>query len=213
MTVSMVLGLHPWTANISDTQYLAAKRAIKTGGPYRYFDSPVCSGARALLRLKYQLFSLSSVRHLWLSRGQKNRMSIYKRVYLAAFCDTVWTFQQQLLHIEEIKNSVVAQSLRLGANLVLKNLEDSWGPTGLQSTSEAQRGWVLVAKESRNSDDELDSRKKGKQEKKKCFPFLSPLSKPSRHQKVPSTSRVGLPTSDDLIRMSFNGVSHGFPVS
>uniref|UniRef100_A0A8C8TWU5 Carnosine dipeptidase 1 n=2 Tax=Peromyscus maniculatus bairdii TaxID=230844 RepID=A0A8C8TWU5_PERMB len=30
MTVSMVLGLHPWTANISDTQYLAAKRAIKT---------------------------------------------------------------------------------------------------------------------------------------------------------------------------------------
>ncbi|KAK7803710.1 hypothetical protein U0070_003927 [Myodes glareolus] len=30
MTVSMVLGLHPWTANISDPQYLAAKRAIKT---------------------------------------------------------------------------------------------------------------------------------------------------------------------------------------
>ncbi|XP_049989784.1 beta-Ala-His dipeptidase-like [Alexandromys fortis] len=43
MTVSMVLGLHPWTANIWDPQYLAAKRAIKTGGPYRYFDSPVCS--------------------------------------------------------------------------------------------------------------------------------------------------------------------------
>ncbi|ERE83812.1 beta-Ala-His dipeptidase-like protein [Cricetulus griseus] len=30
MTVSMVLGLQPWTANINDTQYLAAKRAIKT---------------------------------------------------------------------------------------------------------------------------------------------------------------------------------------
>ncbi|OBS68270.1 hypothetical protein A6R68_03192 [Neotoma lepida] len=30
MAVSMVLGLHPWTANIDDTQYLAAKRAIKT---------------------------------------------------------------------------------------------------------------------------------------------------------------------------------------
>ncbi|KAM7320583.1 hypothetical protein ACRRTK_021026 [Alexandromys fortis] len=30
MTVSMVLGLHPWTANIWDPQYLAAKRAIKT---------------------------------------------------------------------------------------------------------------------------------------------------------------------------------------
>ncbi|XP_075818714.1 beta-Ala-His dipeptidase-like [Microtus pennsylvanicus] len=30
MTVSIVLGLHPWTANISDPQYLAAKRAIKT---------------------------------------------------------------------------------------------------------------------------------------------------------------------------------------
>ncbi|CAO2594632.1 Beta-Ala-His dipeptidase, partial [Lemmus lemmus] len=30
MTVSMVLGLPPWTANISDTQYVAAKRAIKT---------------------------------------------------------------------------------------------------------------------------------------------------------------------------------------
>uniref|UniRef100_A0A8C6QRX3 Carnosine dipeptidase 1 n=1 Tax=Nannospalax galili TaxID=1026970 RepID=A0A8C6QRX3_NANGA len=30
MTVSMVLGLHPWVANINDTQYLAAKRAIRT---------------------------------------------------------------------------------------------------------------------------------------------------------------------------------------
>uniref|UniRef100_F1MWP9 Carnosine dipeptidase 1 n=5 Tax=Bos TaxID=9903 RepID=F1MWP9_BOVIN len=30
MTVSMALGLHPWIANISDHQYLAAKRAIKT---------------------------------------------------------------------------------------------------------------------------------------------------------------------------------------
>ncbi|XP_012979515.2 beta-Ala-His dipeptidase [Mesocricetus auratus] len=30
MAVSMVLGLHPWTANINDSQYLAAKRAIKT---------------------------------------------------------------------------------------------------------------------------------------------------------------------------------------
>ncbi|KAM8782492.1 beta-Ala-His dipeptidase [Rhynchonycteris naso] len=30
MAVSMVLGLHPWVANIKDTQYLAAKRAIKT---------------------------------------------------------------------------------------------------------------------------------------------------------------------------------------
>ncbi|XP_059102630.1 beta-Ala-His dipeptidase [Peromyscus eremicus] len=30
MTVSMVVGLHPWTANINDAQYLAAKRAIKT---------------------------------------------------------------------------------------------------------------------------------------------------------------------------------------
>ncbi|XP_057645235.1 beta-Ala-His dipeptidase [Chionomys nivalis] len=30
MTVSMVLGLHPWMANISDPQYLAAKTAIKT---------------------------------------------------------------------------------------------------------------------------------------------------------------------------------------
>lgn len=69
-----------------------------------------------------------------------------------------------------------------------------------------------MVKESRNSADELDSQKKGKQEKK-CFLFLSPLFKPSCHQKVPSTSRVGLPTSDDLIRMSFNGVPHGFPVS
>lgn len=31
MTVSMALGLHPWIANISDRQYLAAKRAIRTG--------------------------------------------------------------------------------------------------------------------------------------------------------------------------------------
>lgn len=30
MAVSMVLGLHPWTANINGTQYLAARRAIKT---------------------------------------------------------------------------------------------------------------------------------------------------------------------------------------
>ncbi|XP_057554425.1 beta-Ala-His dipeptidase isoform X2 [Hippopotamus amphibius kiboko] len=30
MTVSMTLGLHPWSANIRDNQYLAAKRAIKT---------------------------------------------------------------------------------------------------------------------------------------------------------------------------------------
>lgn len=30
MAVSMVLGLHPWTANVNDTQYLAAQRAIKT---------------------------------------------------------------------------------------------------------------------------------------------------------------------------------------
>ncbi|KAB0403282.1 hypothetical protein E2I00_011213, partial [Balaenoptera physalus] len=30
MTVSMTLGLHPWTANTRDNQYLAAKRAIKT---------------------------------------------------------------------------------------------------------------------------------------------------------------------------------------
>ncbi|XDC66925.1 beta-Ala-His dipeptidase isoform X5 [Ovis aries] len=30
MTVSMALGLHPWIANISDRQYLAAKRAIRT---------------------------------------------------------------------------------------------------------------------------------------------------------------------------------------
>uniref|UniRef100_A0A8C5LHG4 Carnosine dipeptidase 1 n=1 Tax=Jaculus jaculus TaxID=51337 RepID=A0A8C5LHG4_JACJA len=30
MAVSMVIGLHPWIANISDTQYLAAKRAIRT---------------------------------------------------------------------------------------------------------------------------------------------------------------------------------------
>lgn len=44
----MVLGLHPWTANISDPQYLAAKRAIKTGGPYRYSDSPVCSRTHCL---------------------------------------------------------------------------------------------------------------------------------------------------------------------
>lgn len=31
MTVSMTLGLQPWMANIKDNQYLAAKRAIKTG--------------------------------------------------------------------------------------------------------------------------------------------------------------------------------------
>lgn len=31
MDVSMVLGLHPWIADIKDHQYLAAKRAIKTG--------------------------------------------------------------------------------------------------------------------------------------------------------------------------------------
>lgn len=31
MVVSMALGLHPWIANIKDNQYLAAKRAIKTG--------------------------------------------------------------------------------------------------------------------------------------------------------------------------------------
>ncbi|GAB1301912.1 Beta-Ala-His dipeptidase [Apodemus speciosus] len=30
MAVSMVLGLHPWTASVNDTQYLAAHRAIKT---------------------------------------------------------------------------------------------------------------------------------------------------------------------------------------
>uniref|UniRef100_A0A2I3RCE2 Carnosine dipeptidase 1 n=1 Tax=Pan troglodytes TaxID=9598 RepID=A0A2I3RCE2_PANTR len=30
MVVSMALGLHPWIANINDTQYLAAKRAIRT---------------------------------------------------------------------------------------------------------------------------------------------------------------------------------------
>ncbi|KAJ1068267.1 hypothetical protein K5549_019794, partial [Capra hircus] len=30
MTVSMALGLHPWIANVSDRQYLAAKRAIRT---------------------------------------------------------------------------------------------------------------------------------------------------------------------------------------
>uniref|UniRef100_A0A2I3LFN3 Carnosine dipeptidase 1 n=1 Tax=Papio anubis TaxID=9555 RepID=A0A2I3LFN3_PAPAN len=30
MVVSMTLGLHPWIANINDTQYLAAKRAIRT---------------------------------------------------------------------------------------------------------------------------------------------------------------------------------------
>ncbi|EAW66559.1 carnosine dipeptidase 1 (metallopeptidase M20 family), isoform CRA_a [Homo sapiens] len=30
MVVSMTLGLHPWIANIDDTQYLAAKRAIRT---------------------------------------------------------------------------------------------------------------------------------------------------------------------------------------
>ncbi|XP_030666124.1 beta-Ala-His dipeptidase isoform X3 [Nomascus leucogenys] len=30
MAVSMTLGLHPWIANINDTQYLAAKRAIRT---------------------------------------------------------------------------------------------------------------------------------------------------------------------------------------
>lgn len=30
MAVSMVLGLHPWTANVNDTQYLAAQRTIKT---------------------------------------------------------------------------------------------------------------------------------------------------------------------------------------
>ncbi|XP_053427844.1 beta-Ala-His dipeptidase isoform X3 [Nycticebus coucang] len=30
MTVSMVLGLHPWIANINDSQYLAARRAIRT---------------------------------------------------------------------------------------------------------------------------------------------------------------------------------------
>nr|KAF6470982.1 carnosine dipeptidase 1 [Molossus molossus] len=30
MAVSMVLGLHPWIANIKDPQYLAAERAIKT---------------------------------------------------------------------------------------------------------------------------------------------------------------------------------------
>lgn len=31
MAVSMMLGLQPWIANIKDNQYLAAKRAIKTG--------------------------------------------------------------------------------------------------------------------------------------------------------------------------------------
>lgn len=31
MAVSMVLGLHPWVADVKDHQYLAAKRAIKTG--------------------------------------------------------------------------------------------------------------------------------------------------------------------------------------
>uniref|UniRef100_A0A7N9D8P5 Carnosine dipeptidase 1 n=1 Tax=Macaca fascicularis TaxID=9541 RepID=A0A7N9D8P5_MACFA len=30
MVVSMTLGLHPWIANVNDTQYLAAKRAIRT---------------------------------------------------------------------------------------------------------------------------------------------------------------------------------------
>ncbi|KAL0613492.1 LOW QUALITY PROTEIN: Beta-Ala-His dipeptidase [Plecturocebus cupreus] len=30
MVVSMALGLHPWIANINDTQYIAAKRAIRT---------------------------------------------------------------------------------------------------------------------------------------------------------------------------------------
>ncbi|XP_058294246.1 beta-Ala-His dipeptidase isoform X2 [Hylobates moloch] len=30
MAVSMTLGLHPWIANINDTQYLAAKRVIRT---------------------------------------------------------------------------------------------------------------------------------------------------------------------------------------
>lgn len=34
MVVSMALGLHPWIANIKDNQYLAAKRAIKTGQTY-----------------------------------------------------------------------------------------------------------------------------------------------------------------------------------
>lgn len=32
MTVSMVVGLPPWLASINDPQYLAAKRAIRTGG-------------------------------------------------------------------------------------------------------------------------------------------------------------------------------------
>ncbi|XP_021504448.2 beta-Ala-His dipeptidase isoform X2 [Meriones unguiculatus] len=30
MTISMVLGLRPWTANINDTQYLAARSAVRT---------------------------------------------------------------------------------------------------------------------------------------------------------------------------------------
>lgn len=33
LTVSMVLGLPPWIADVQDGQYLAARRAICTGGP------------------------------------------------------------------------------------------------------------------------------------------------------------------------------------
>lgn len=45
MAVSMVLGLHPWTANVNDTQYLAAQRTIKTGGTYALIH-PFAVGTR-----------------------------------------------------------------------------------------------------------------------------------------------------------------------
>lgn len=71
MAVSMVIGLHPWTANINDTQYLAAQRAIKTGGT-DILIHPFAAGPETLLKLKYQLSSLSVLHWLRFSSGTES---------------------------------------------------------------------------------------------------------------------------------------------